>query len=147
MSGSTTSEPGLALGGLVPHLEVFDMAESLRFYRDHLGFAVVHSSPNMGWCMLASGETSLMLNSAYDDDDERPPARDPQRQRWHRDVMLYIQADPYQVHARLREAGWPVGEPYVAPYGMLQVHTADPDGYGVAFITSAGQSDSPRPSP
>src|SRR5580704_11660183 len=122
---SESSQPGneLVLGRLTPLLEVFDMERSLRFYRDCLGFGVVGSSPAMDWCMLQSGNVRVMLNAAYDADDERPAQPVAERQRWHRDSTLYFDADPHEVYARLVEMGWKAGPPYVAPYGMLQVNT------------------------
>jgi glyoxylase I family protein len=130
----------LVLGRVTPLLEVFDMERSLRFYRDCLGFKVVSSSPDMGWCMLQSGTVYLMLNAAYDADDERPEQPVAERQRWHRDLTMYFDADPHRVHARLVESGWNVRPPCVAPYGMLQLNAEDPDGYSVAFVTPAEPS-------
>ena len=34
--------------GLTPLLQVYDMPTSMRFYRDVLGFEVVHTSPMLG---------------------------------------------------------------------------------------------------
>jgi glyoxylase I family protein len=131
-SSQSVSEP--VIGRVTPLLEVFDMQQSLRFYRDLLGFKVVSSSPEMGWCMLQSGSVYVMLNAAYDADDERPEQPVAERQRWHRDLTLYFDADPNVVHARLVESGWNVRPPYAAPYGMLQLNTEDPDGYSIAFV-------------
>lgn len=67
--------------GLSPLLEVFDMPTSLGFYRDKLGFRVTGDSGQggeSGWVMLELGDTTIMLNTAYDD-GERPAAPDPGR--------------------------------------------------------------------
>ena len=63
--------------GLAPLLQVYDMPTSVRFYRDQLGFEVVTTSPAMGedffhWCLLRLGDAELMLNTAYEFNDERP---------------------------------------------------------------------------
>jgi glyoxylase I family protein len=127
------NQAACAMRGLTPLLEVFDMDTSLEFYRDVLGFEVLNISEERGWCMLSSGNVRLMLNTAYDE-DERPPQPLPERVRWHRDVTLYLDADPHAVYRRLMESEWPVREPYVAPYGVLQVNVDDPDGYKLAFV-------------
>lgn len=123
----------LTITGVTPLLEVFDMDRSLRFYRDYLQFEVLNISDDRGWCMLQSNNVRLMLNTAYDE-DERPPSPLAERTRWHRDVTLYFDADPHAVHERLASAGWPVGEPYRAPYGVLQLNVSDPDLYSLAFV-------------
>lgn len=129
-----TSKPSNLLRGVAPLLEVFDMDRSLEFYRDCLGFELLNISEGRGWCMLQCGDVRLMLNTAYED-DERPESPPTERVQWHRDLTLYFDADVHAVYRLLTESGWPACEPYVAPYGVLQVNTADPDGYGLAFTT------------
>lgn len=67
-----------------PLLQFFDMPTSVKFYRDVLGFERVGNSPivhrpqadYLHWCMLRRGNTTIMLNTAYDE-GERPPAPNP----------------------------------------------------------------------
>jgi catechol 2,3-dioxygenase-like lactoylglutathione lyase family enzyme len=122
----------IAIGGLTPLLEVFDLPASVAFYRDVLGFALV-SGDESWWCMLRSGEATLMLNTAYER-DRRPHEAEPQRVRGHGDTSLYFDADPDGVYAQLRERGWPVTEPVDTSYGMRQVSTKDPDGFQLCFV-------------
>ena len=126
----------LELTGLTPLIQVFDMPESLRFYRDLLGFEVVQSSgplDDCGWVWLRSGGAELMLNTAYDE-GERPAEPDPQRRFGHDDTGLFIGArDVEAVYARLKAAGLEVEPPRVAPYGMKQVYVKDPDGFVLCF--------------
>jgi glyoxylase I family protein len=120
------------IGGYTTLLEVFDMATSLAFYRDVLGFEVVPGG-TPSWCILRLGDTEFMLNTAYDE-DERPAVTEPGRTRGHGDTSLYFYAsDPDAVHALLIEKGWPVSEPVVTHYGFRQVHTKDPDGFQLFF--------------
>ena len=122
--------------GLAPLLQVFDMPASLRFYRDALGFQVVSSSEpgdEADWVWLRHGDAHLMLNTAYER-DTRPPAPDPGRAQWHEDASLYLGCpDVDAAYAHLRARGIAAEPPRVAPYGMRQLYTRDPDGYVVCI--------------
>jgi glyoxylase I family protein len=74
----------LNVGRLTPLLQVYDMPTSVRFYRDVLGFKIESTSPVLGtdrfhWALLRLGDTALMLNTAYEFDEERPVPRDSAR--------------------------------------------------------------------
>lgn len=126
--------------GLSPLFSVYDMPESIRFYRDLLGFEVVSSSPPLPpphlfhWAMLRHGapapNTVLMLNTAYESDDERPPTRSPLTFEAHGDTCLYIACpDVDGAYHFLQSRGLKLAAPRVAPYGMKQLYLKDPDGY------------------
>ena len=122
--------------GVCPLLQVFDMPTSLRFYRDVLGFEVVHRSQptdNCDWALLRLNDAELMLNTAYED-DERPAAADPARVAAHRDTALFFGCpDVDAAYAQLRSSGLSVKEPRVAHYGMKQLYATDPDGFELCF--------------
>lgn len=131
----------LQITSLTPLIEVFDMPESVRFYCDMLGFEIAQASPEVDapegrhfqWALLRQGQTSLMLNTAYDA-GERPPQPDETRRRGHADVMLYLGCrDVDAAYETLAAKGLALRPPNVAPYGMKQLHLRDPDGYGVCF--------------
>jgi len=128
----------ISVAGMTPLLQVFDMATSLRFYCDVLGFQIVQAddnttAPNHNWVWLRLGSVDLMLNTAYEY-DSRPPAADPQRTSAHDDTALYFGApDVDAVYAYLREKGIAVDPPKVAPYGMKQLYVNDPDGFNLCF--------------
>ena len=134
---------GIAVRGLCPLIQVFDMPTSLRFYRDVLGFTEVEKSgsgDDVGWAWLRHGDAALMLNTAYDA-GERPAAPDPARVAAHRDTILYLGCEDLQgAHAYLLAQGVPADPPRVAPYGMKQVYATDPDGYGVCLQWPTGQA-------
>jgi catechol 2,3-dioxygenase-like lactoylglutathione lyase family enzyme len=131
----------LDIRGICPLLQVFDMPESLAFYRDKIGFTVIASAPKeprgldeYGWAWLRHGSTELMLNTLHDPDDERPPARDPKRVAAHEDTILYIGCpDVDGAYQQLRELGIEVEPPRVAYYGMKQLYFIDPDGFALCF--------------
>jgi glyoxylase I family protein len=64
------------LRGMTPLIQVFDMATSLKFYCDVLGFGIVQTdsntvAPNHNWVRLRLDNIDLMLNTAYEY-DKRP---------------------------------------------------------------------------
>jgi glyoxylase I family protein len=124
--------------GLTPLLEVFDMPTSIAFYRDALGFRLMHASPlnesgSYGWVLLERDGIELMLNTAYDE-GERPPAPAAARVAAHRDTALYFGCpDVAGAYAHLRALGVDANPPHVAHYGMLQLYVLDPDGYTVCL--------------
>jgi glyoxylase I family protein len=128
--------------GMTPLLQVFDMATSLRFYCDDLGFKIVQAdgntvAPNHNWVWLRLNDVDLMLNTAYEY-DERPPAPDPSRVATHHDAALFFGApDVDAVYAHLLAKGIDVKKPKVAPYGMKQLYVRDPDGFGLCFQWNA----------
>lgn len=126
----------IAIRGLVPLLQVFDMPTSLRFYRDVLGFAEVGKSgegDDVHWAWLRHGEAEVMLNTAYDDGD-RPQQPEAARVAAHGDTGLFIGCEDLdEAYRCLRAHGVRVEPPKVAPYGMKQVHATDPDGYALCF--------------
>jgi catechol 2,3-dioxygenase-like lactoylglutathione lyase family enzyme len=117
-------------------VQVFDMARSLAFYRDVLGFQVVaQSSPGdeFDWGLLRRDGIELMLNTAYEK-QERPPAPDPARVAAHRDTAFFFGcSDVDAAYADLRARTVAVAEPKVAAYGMKQLWLTDPDGYTICL--------------
>jgi catechol 2,3-dioxygenase-like lactoylglutathione lyase family enzyme len=126
----------LQVSGTVTLLQVFDMPTSLRFYRDLLGFEMVHRSQpddNCGWAWLRLDDAEIMLNTAYDDDD-RPPTPDPERRKAHEDTVLFFGCpDVDGAYTFLRSQGIEAKEPKTTYYGMRQVWFQDPDGYGLCL--------------
>jgi len=128
----------LDVHGMTPLLEVFDMATSLHFYCDVLGFQIVMTdsntvAPNHNWVWLRLGGADVMLNTAYEY-EHRPSAPDPLRIRSHHDICLYFGAPNVDaVYEHLIASGMQVKKPTVAPYGMKQLYLQDPDGFNLCF--------------
>jgi glyoxylase I family protein len=129
----------LEIRGLAPLLQVYDMPTSIHFYRDLLGFELVMNSPEYAlgrfhWALLRLNGVELMLNTAYEFDDERPQVREPARVAAHEDTCIYFGCpDIDAAYRHIREKGFEVKEPHVAPYGMKQLYLVDPDGYALCF--------------
>jgi catechol 2,3-dioxygenase-like lactoylglutathione lyase family enzyme len=129
-------------------LSVFDMPTALKFYRDILGFVVIQDTgqgDESGWVMLQKSGVTVMLNTAYDD-DERPAAPNPAHHSVHQDTCLYfLCSDPQVTYEFLKSKGLQLDPPKVAYYGMNQLYLRDPDGYTLCFQAPA-ESDHGEPS-
>ena len=112
-----------------PLLLVADLTESLRFYRDGLGFAVVGRAETNGslfWCRLKRGASAVMLQARHPEDAPDSAGTG--------GISLYFVCDDVDVlHAEFAAAGLAVSPPSVAPYGMRQLFVPDPDGYSICF--------------
>jgi glyoxylase I family protein len=139
--GSEESSMPIEVEGVSPLMQVFHMPTSLHFYRDVLGFAVTGKSKSLSndpddvnWAMLQLGAATIMLNTAYDPDDDVPEAPDAARWRGHEDTSLYFACpDVDEVFTLLIAKGMKIGPPQVAWYGMKQLYFKDPDGFGICF--------------
>jgi uncharacterized protein len=128
-------------------LAVADVARSVEFYRDGLGFEVeaLYDDPPYATLVLAGTRLSLAEQGHAAEDrpgvELRAPA-DPS----HADVMLVVEVgDARADHRRLAGAGIRVlAEPYEPPWGGCRFFCIDPDGYLVEIEQSAGVG-SPEP--
>lgn len=122
--------------GMSPLIQVFDMPASLSFNRDKLGFRVTGDSgegDDSGWVMLQLGDSTIMLNTAYDD-GERPAEPDPARIDGHRDTCIYFGCpDVETAYEHLLAEGIVADPPTTAPYGMKQLYLRDPDNFNLCF--------------
>ena len=130
---------GTRCARVTPLLQVYDMPTSVRFYREVLGFQVVSTSPKFGpdrfhWAMLRLGDAELMLNTAYESDEERPAVPESTRVAAHDDTGLFLGcANVDEAYEELSGKGIQVKEPLVTGYGMKQMYVCDPDGYTLCF--------------
>ncbi|MES1159224.1 MAG: VOC family protein [Bacteroidota bacterium] len=125
-----------AIEGIAPLLQVFDMPNSLRFYRDILGFTVQESSgqgDDVDWVLLKLNDFILMLNTAYER-DSRPSSPDPARLAGHQDLTLYLGYPDIDVfYEYLSGKGVKVDRPQITKYNWKAIHFFDPDGYQICF--------------
>lgn len=117
--------------GATTLLQVFDIDQSIRFYCDILGFAIKTRAECWAW--LEREHADLMLNTAYDPDDQ-PDQPDPVRVAAHEDTIIYFGCpDVDGAYEFLASHGVAVDKPRVAHYGMKQLYIKDPDGFGICF--------------
>ena len=126
----------IEIRGLAPLLQVFDMPTSIRFYRDVLGFEIIHQSgegDHFDWALLRLGNAELMLNTAYES-DSRPQLPDAARIAAHEDTSIYFGCPNVDAtYKYLESKGVSMKPPTTAPYGMRQLYLLDPDGYSLCF--------------
>jgi len=129
------------LSGATPYIEVFDMIESVAFYRDRLGFEIMFASPEVvtregrfsHFVQVRRDKAGLMLNTAYDS-NARPPDRSEPRWAGCKHVALYIDCDDVEaLYVELGARGVKAKPPARTGYGYLGFSTSDPDGYGIVF--------------
>jgi uncharacterized glyoxalase superfamily protein PhnB len=135
----------IAVRGLAPLLQVFDMPTAIKFYRDVLGFEVISTSESsesgdrFDWALLKLANAELMLNTAYEA-GARPPAPDPARVAGHGDTAIFFGCpDVNAVYTHLRAHGVEVAKPTRTSYGFKGLSLKDPDGYDLCFHWPATQ--------
>ena len=118
---------------LWPLLTVQNIAASIAFYRDRLGFDVIDEAKGpegLFWCRLTRDGASLMLQQADEAEDGPAEGRG-------RGVALYFVCDDADaMYAEFTARGLAVEPPQKAYYGMNQLHIPEPDGYVVCFESS-----------
>ncbi len=125
---------------LVPELTVLDLAKSLPFYTDLLGFEVVFSRPEPRFAYLQLGEAQLMLDQyaegrGWETGRLEPPLG--------RGINLQIEVEAlepiitrlagvsYPLFASLEEKNWYRQDDTL--YGNREFLVQDPDGYLLRF--------------
>lgn len=111
----------------IPFFMVTNMASSLVFYVEKLGFTIKDQWEPKGsieWCLLQLGNAAIMLQEYR----ESPPAG-----KLGEGVSVYfICEDALEEYQHIISNGLPVTEPFVGN-GMWVVGLTDPDGYSVLF--------------
>ncbi|QDV17672.1 Glyoxalase-like domain protein [Gimesia panareensis] len=124
-----SSDP-TAIQELVPLLFVEDVAHSVAFYQDRLGFEITlkwEPEGKLSWCRLERGSAALMLQLACPDEDGTVEERC-------KGVGFFFLCDDAQaMYDELLGKGLELEPPQVAFYGMNQLFLKDPDGYELCF--------------
>ena len=156
------SRPGASRSGLihcgmstappvVPELDVADLARSVSFYVDVLGFSVRIERPEELFAYLTRGPVHLMLEQA--DGPGRRFRTAPLEYPFGRGMNLQIEVpDVDQLHAQALRAGAAIHIPLEERWyrrgddeaGHRQFVVIDPDGYLLRFFTSLGRRQSAR---
>lgn len=134
---------------IVPELTVTDIAASLRFYVDLLGWRVVYDRPEEGFAMLDLHGGRLMLDALSQGRNfdarlgaaDRPFGRGMNLEIGGPDVAVLLSAlaqAGHPLHLPPEDAWYRVGKREV---GQRQFIVADPDGYLLRFCQSLGERD------
>lgn len=122
----------------IPLIATRDMARSLAFYVDALGFDVVARWPEddepPGWAALGAGAARLMLHAGH-----HTRTIDPRRDVGG-SVTLSLYVDGLDAFRRsLTRAGQRCGEVRSLFYGAREFYLSDPDGNEVAIVEFAAR--------
>ncbi|KAI9024635.1 Glyoxalase/Bleomycin resistance protein/Dihydroxybiphenyl dioxygenase [Hyaloraphidium curvatum] len=137
---------GIALAPLVPELLVSDLARSLAFWRDLVGFEVLYDRREDGFAFLDLAGAQVMLEARSS--DRRNWVTGPLEPPLGRGVNLQIFVPAVgPVLERLAAAGWPLFmEPEEKWYrtgkverGQRQLLVQDPDGYLLRLAEALGE--------
>jgi len=129
---------------LVPEFTVTDVARSVRFYVDVLGFAVLYERPEERFAYLVRGGAHLMLEQHGGRSFHAAPMEHPYGRGMH------LQIEVSEVRAlwdAVQASGAPIALPVEDRWyrhgdhevGNRQFVTQDPDGYVLRFFESLGQ--------
>jgi len=124
----------------IPLVQVRDMAHSLAFYRDALGFELVSCWPEgndepPGWAALAAGAARMMLRQGH---PRRAVDHGPGRAGT---VIMNFYVDGVDaLHKSLVEAGHRCGEVHALFYGAREFDLLDPDGNELAIVEFAAST-------
>ena len=131
------------LKDLIPMLMCDDTQQSIEFYTSVLGFQVTSRMDDVGktgWASLNHGPVEIMLAS---------PTYMPAAQKIdgrHTQMMLYFYPDDVeQLHASVRELGYPVSDLAVRFYGMKEFEVVDPSGHILVFGQETDEEPPPKP--
>jgi catechol 2,3-dioxygenase-like lactoylglutathione lyase family enzyme len=136
----------MTIPGLIPELDVRDIARSLDFYVGLVGFTVRFERPEERFAYLALDDAHLMLEEAAG--PGRRFRTSPLEHPYGRGVNFQIKvADAAALHARILAAGLvpylPLEERWYRgnriEHRFRQFVIADPDGYLLRFHTGLGQ--------
>ena len=144
MATGLGAPPKTGWAKLVPELLVSDLAASLEFWRDLLGFAIAYQRPEEAFIYFERPEGAQIMLSQRSGKWETAPLDRP----FGRGAMfqVYITSiDPVQ--RSLEAAGWP---PYAGPRevwrevgdrqaGQREIFVLDPDGYLVMVAQDLGE--------
>lgn len=109
----------LQLLSMRSNLPVRDLAVTLAFYRDVLGFDVAHEDPAAGFALLRGGGAELALLR----DEASPP----------QGAYLYV-SDVEEAHSRCTVAGAPIPVPLTTqPWGLRDFVVEDPSRNRIAI--------------
>jgi catechol 2,3-dioxygenase-like lactoylglutathione lyase family enzyme len=138
------SPPKTGWAELVAELLVSDIAASLAFWRDRLGFAIAYQRPEQGFAYLERPEGAQIMLCQRSGNWETATLDRP----YGRGVMLQVYvANVEPVQHSLGAAGWPL---YAGPRdvwrevgdrkaGQREIFVQDPDGYLIMVAQDLGE--------
>ena len=128
----TPADYGRTLAGLSMNLVVRDVARSLPFYRDVLGFTVHYADVDFAALQLADAKVQLHADHTYDHQPWGPRLAEPSKRGFGAEIRI-MGIDPDAAEHRAREHRVSVlSGSKDWPHGWRDVVLEDPDGYTFA---------------
>lgn len=122
------------LRGMVPLVPVADMAASLGFYRDALGFRLISGAASSRFAMVGRGGARIGLQAGFGADVVAVTGT-------HLAASVLVDdLDGYWAEIAPGLAGLPPGRvrrPFRQDYGVREFHVKDPDGFLMFFSEAA----------
>jgi len=123
---------------LTPNLMVESIEEALEFYRDVLGFNVVHTVPgddSLNFAILNQGNVEMMLQARKSMKEDVPQVAE---QSGSPTLILYVDVNGIEdFHARIRDSVDVVVPMRKTFYGMNEFYIRDPFGFFFGFAEKA----------
>ena len=135
---SASEEPNVTQA--VPFFMVTDMAASLKFYVEGLGFTMTRQwvpRDTIEWCWLEHGRAAMMLQE-YRRDDPHPGR--PEGVLGQGVSVCFMCADAIALYHAFQSRGVEAGRPFVGN-GLWVTSVRDPDGYRLDFESPADQPE------
>jgi len=118
----------------VPFFLVTDMARSVRFYIEGLGFKMTHQwvvDEKLRWCWLELGGAAMMLQEPM---REGPDAHILPAGLGEGVSINFTCRDALEIYHRMTQQRIEVRRPFVGNSNW-EVHLKDPDGYNLVFVS------------
>ncbi|MEM1360553.1 MAG: VOC family protein [Pseudomonadota bacterium] len=116
--------------GTSPIVPVRDVAQSVAFYSEMLGFDLSIHNADAGYALLRRGPAMIALIGGADERALRATATNISAQIWLNDL------DGYWDQIKDRADEFPAGSlrpPFDRDYGVRELHVKDPDGFLIFF--------------
>lgn len=128
------TEPTPNMEGISPIVAVRDIAVSVAFYKDTLGFDVRVFSPETQYALVAREGAGICLLGGDDENALRATRENVSAYIWVKDLSgLWAELEPKLTvlpDGRVRA-------PFTQDYGMREFHVKDPDGFLMFFGENA----------
>jgi len=126
------SESSVEWQQIMPLLQVGNLLESLKYYTQVLGFAVISLWPDERepkWAHLARGKTRVMLTFDLGTSDRQFIA-----EKGNGVVLYVVVEDVYAAYRELEEKGAIIVQELAEFGGQPQFSITEPNGYVLAFV-------------
>jgi uncharacterized glyoxalase superfamily protein PhnB len=119
---------------ITPNLKVYDIAKSLEFYENILGFEIVMKVPDINpvWVMLKNGNAEIMLQQKESIEEEYPSLKEKESGA----LTFYTLVENAEAfYEKIKNNVSIIHHIHVTPYGRKEFSVTDPDGFIFTFAS------------